>query len=346
MPEDSLCPERCGQYADVIFLASGFALSSSLLVVINKWALQNFKFGATLTAIQFAVSAGFAFLLGLSGYAEVDALDYKKVKAFMPAVCMFYISVATNLKLLESANVDTYIVVRSCVPLFTLGLEVVYLKSPFPGMKTVACLVLIFLGACGYVATDSEFKWSAYSYALAYLCAFTVDQVLIKKIVMDTNLTRWGLVYYNNLLALVLMPAGGFLTGEWFKLHNQLQASNISEVLMKPNVLMPVLLSCAFGLSISFFALNARRALTATAFTVLGVICKFVTVFVNTIIWDAHADRFGILCVCVCILGGILFQKVQGSAVVTPVPPAEKLETRLNANNQPLTEDEKGSGKK
>eukprot|EP01064_Diplonema_japonicum_P037378 TRINITY_DN8723_c5_g1_i1.p1 TRINITY_DN8723_c5_g1~~TRINITY_DN8723_c5_g1_i1.p1 ORF type:complete len:346 (+),score=61.34 TRINITY_DN8723_c5_g1_i1:102-1139(+) len=333
--KDQMC-SLCGNYGDVIFLATGFGLSSSLLVVINKWALQNFQFGATLTAIQFAVSAGFAYLLGVMGYAEVDKLDYQKVKAFMPAVCMFYISVATNLKLLESANVDTYIVVRSCVPLFTLALEVTYLKSPFPGFKTVLSLLLIFIGACGYVATDSSFKWSAYGYAIAYLCAFTVDQVLIKKIVTEVPLTKWGLVFYNNVLALVLMPAGGFLTGEWVKLHQQMQTGKFSDSIMKPSVMLPIMMSCAFGISMSFFALNARKALTATAFTVLGVVCKFVTVFVNTVVWDAHADSFGIFCVFLCIFGGVLFQRVQGANVVTPIPPPEKLEAQLNINNSPL----------
>ena len=43
--------------------------------------------------------------------------------------------VATNLKLLESANVDTYIVVRSLVPIFTLGMLLWvtgYLPAPGP----------------------------------------------------------------------------------------------------------------------------------------------------------------------------------------------------------------------
>eukprot|EP00662_Eupelagonemidae_sp_cell21_P039375 gene39375-51177_t len=108
----------------------------------------------------------------------------------------------------------------------------VMLKAKWPGLKTFSTLVLIVAGACGYVATDRRwgrrdgpdqrtplrhhaeqqlaacpfpaqgFNWAAYSYAIIYLLAFTVDQVLIKKIVSEVRLTRWGLVYYNNLLAL------------------------------------------------------------------------------------------------------------------------------------------------
>ena len=135
----------------------------------------------------------------------------------------------------------------------------------------------------------------------------------------DIRLTRWGLVYYNNLLALILMPAGVTVTGEYQKILESVNAGEFYARLSQPEVQFPVALSCAFGLSISFFALNARKALTATAFTVLGVVCKFGTVFVNTVVWKSHASPTGIFFVCVCIGGGVLFQQLQGSQVITPV---------------------------
>eukprot|EP01062_Namystynia_karyoxenos_P048360 TRINITY_DN3677_c0_g2_i1.p1 TRINITY_DN3677_c0_g2~~TRINITY_DN3677_c0_g2_i1.p1 ORF type:complete len:413 (+),score=108.33 TRINITY_DN3677_c0_g2_i1:78-1241(+) len=315
-PAHKHCACVPNQYREVVFYAAGFSVSSSLLVVINKWALLRFPYGATLTAIQFGVSALVAKAIGVFGIDEVDPLRWNAVLAFIPAVVLFYVSVATNLKLLEHAHVDTYIVTRSLVPISTLGLEMAVLKSPWPGMATFCSLVLILVGACGYVATDRGFNWAAYTYAATYLVAFTVDQVLIKKIVTDVKLTRWGLVYYNNVLALCLMPIGGWVTGEWSKLNSAIEKGALS-ALFRWNVLGPVLVSCVFGVSISFFALNARRSLTATAFTVLGVVCKFFTVFINTAVWDQHASPFGVACVCVCIAGGVLFQQLEKSRVMT-----------------------------
>ena len=135
---------------------------------------------------------------------------------------------------------------------------------------------------------------------------------------MEVKLTRWGLVYYNNLLALVLMPAGVLITGEYKALLNTFSNPRTMAEVYNVGVLFPVGVSCLFGLGISFFALNARKALTATAFTVLGVVCKFGTVFVNTVAWDTHASPTGIVMVCICIAGGILFQQLQGAAVITP----------------------------
>ena len=45
--------------------------------------------------------------------------NWKKVKQFAPAVIMFYISIACNMRLLARATVDTFIVIRSVAPILT-----------------------------------------------------------------------------------------------------------------------------------------------------------------------------------------------------------------------------------
>jgi len=323
-------------YGDIVHLASGYAVCSALLVVINKWALVWFPFGATLTAIQFATAALTVKLLGCFGIVEVDPLEYGKVMAFLPAVVLFYISIASNLKLLEHGNVDTFIVVRSCTPLATLGMDILITGAAIPSGKSVATLVLIILGAIGYVITDEGVKWSAYMWSLLYLVAMTVDQVFIKKIVMNVKLSRWGLVYYNNIIAVCMMPFGSMATGEAQRLMDQVNTGAIWKLTQQES-LLPVLVSCAFGVGISYYGLNARKALTATAFTVLGVVCKFGTVLINTLVWTRHAPPLGIACVCVCILGGILYQQVEKEKVLTVAPKEEPKEPAANVEVEQAT---------
>ena len=49
----------------------------------------------------------------------MDALQLTKVKQPAPAVIMFYISIACNMRLLARATVDTFIVIRSVAPILT-----------------------------------------------------------------------------------------------------------------------------------------------------------------------------------------------------------------------------------
>lgn len=295
----------------VFFVSTGYALCSATLIIVNKWALLHFPYGTTLTAMQFLFSAVAAYLLGIFGVVEVDALRPSKVWAFLPAVALFYISIASNLKLLQASNVDTFIVTRSLTPIITNQFEQIYLGSAPPSKKALRALILIVVGAVfyGYVERNN-IVFDALLWAVIYICAMTTDSVIIKKVVTDVQLSRWGLVFYNNFLAFCMFPIGSFATGEYKKLFTssgENSAPNAFASLYDAEVLLPVATSCLMGLAISYFALNCRKVLSATSFTVLAVTNKFATVLINTVIWTHHSSAGGILCLLLCITAGIMY---------------------------------------
>jgi hypothetical protein len=49
-----------------------------------------------------------------------------------------------------------------------------------------------------------------------YLVTITTEMVYIKHVVSTIGLKTWGLVYYNNIFALLLSPLFIILTGEGF----------------------------------------------------------------------------------------------------------------------------------
>ena len=57
-----------------------------------------------LTAFQFLTSAAIVKMLGVSGRIKVEPLEWRTVKAFLPAVLMYHASIFTNTKVLEYAN--------------------------------------------------------------------------------------------------------------------------------------------------------------------------------------------------------------------------------------------------
>lgn len=78
-------------------------------------------------------------------------------------------------------------------------------------------------------------------------------------------------------------------------------------------VVLPVGLSCLFGLAISFFGFSCRRAISATGFTVLGIVNKLLTVVINLVIWDKHSTFVGTVGLLICMVGGILYQQSTSS---------------------------------
>eukprot|EP00250_Pteridium_aquilinum_P010350 c19323_g1_i1 orf=152-1225(-) len=306
--------------ASVFGIAAGYCLAASLLSIINKWAIMKFPFPGLLTALQYFVSAAGVFLLGKLGFLQHDKLDPKIMLKFLPAAFLFYLSIFTNSELLLHANVDTFIVFRSAVPIFVAIGETFYLKQPWPLVKTWLSLGIIFAGALVFVLTDREFALDAYTWAFAYLASMSIDFVYIKHIVMTIGLNTWGLVLYNNLEALLLFPVELLIMGEGMQLSKETSKQSIDWFSFE--VWLPVGLSCLFGLAISFFGFSCRKGISATGFTVLGVVNKLLTVVINLIVWDHHASLVGTIGLLTCIAGGILYQQSTIKPKTVPPPPA------------------------
>lgn len=321
------------QRASVYGVAAGYCISGSLLSIINKWAVMKFPYPGALTALQYFTSAAGVLICGWLGVVERDRLDLLTMWRFLPAAAIFYLSLFTNSELLLHANVDTFIVFRSAVPLFVAVGETLFLGQPWPSLRTWLSLATIFGGGVIYVATDYQFTVTAYSWAAAYLASMVVDFVYIKHVVMTIGLNTWGLVLYNNLEALLLFPVELLVMGELKKIERAAAAE--PEAWHSPAVALPVGLSCIFGLAISFFGFSCRRAISATGFTVLGVVNKLLTVAINLLVWDKHSTFVGTVGLLVCMLGGVLYQqstaskpKASSGAAAAP-PPTDEEQQRL-----------------
>ncbi|XP_038879504.1 GDP-mannose transporter GONST3 isoform X2 [Benincasa hispida] len=257
------------QQVSVYGVAVGYCVSASLLSIINKWAVMKFPYPGALTALQYFTSAAGVFVCGCAGFIEHDRLDLLTMWRFLPAAIIFYLSLFTNSELLLHANVDTFIVFRSVVPIFVAIGETLFLHQPWPSMKTWFSLATILAG-----------------------------------------LNTWGLVLYNNLEALLLFPLELLIMGELKKIKQEISDESDWHSFA---VVLPVGLSCLFGLSISFFGFSCRRAISATGFTVLGIVNKLLTVVINLVIWDKHSTFIGTVGLLICMFGGILYQQSTSS---------------------------------
>ncbi|CAN0871167.1 GDP-mannose transporter GONST3 [Linum grandiflorum] len=290
-------------------LAAGYCIAASLLSIINKWAVMKFPFPGALTALQYLTSVLGVLLFGYFKLLDHDRLNLQTMLRFLPAAIIFYLSLFTNSELLLHANVDTFIVFRSMVPIFVAFGEKLFLNQPWPSLKTWMSLSTILGGSVIYVMSDYQFTITAYSWAIAYLISITIDFVYVKHVVTTIGLSTWGLVLYNNLEALLLFPLELLVMGEFRELKRTVSKETTADWYCSFEVVFPVGMSCLFGLAISFFGMSCRRAISATGFTVLGVVNKLLTVGINLMIWDKHATFVGTVGLLICMAGGVLYQQ-------------------------------------
>jgi len=153
------------------------------------------------------------------------------------------------------------------------------------------------------------------SWVLLYLALMPLDGVLIKQLVMCSGLSPWGLVLYNNVCAAI----PGAVFSVLLEVGRPAQAEAMSRLLEERpmGVGLPILLSCLTGLAISFFQLNVRRVISSTAFMVLGVSNKILSVLLNQLArLDSNGDVVSIASVLASIFGAMLFQQtVKGKGI-------------------------------
>jgi len=110
----------------------GYALCSSLLAIINKYALVQFPYPALLTALQYLTCVIAVLALGQMRMLEHDPLRWEMLWKFLPPASVFYFAIYTNTQLLKYANVDTFIVFRSCTPLLVALADYFFRKQAWP----------------------------------------------------------------------------------------------------------------------------------------------------------------------------------------------------------------------
>lgn len=71
---------------------------------------------------------------------------------------------------------------------------------------------------------------------------------------------------------------------------------------------------------------------SATTYTLVGVVNKFLTVLLNTVLWDKHSSPFGIFAVCVCLLAGTLYQQAPRREELRKLEQQQQQQRQSNSN--------------
>lgn len=83
---------------------------------------------------------------------------HKQIKPFLVVAVAFLGAIFTNMKTLQYANVETFIVFRSSTPLLIALLDYGFLGRELPSLRSWCSLVLLLCGAIGYVMYDANFE--------------------------------------------------------------------------------------------------------------------------------------------------------------------------------------------
>jgi solute carrier family 35 protein len=228
-------------------------------MVVNKWVLNIFPFPGLLMIFQFLTAAGAVRLLALYGMLECEPLVLDKVREFVLVPFVFGVAIFSNIKLLEATSVETAIVFRTVVPLFTSAADWVWMGRELPRAHSAAGLLIVLAGSVVYACTSPDgIRVNAWLWACTYVFVLSFEMVYVKHVLGAVPMSTWTRVYYNNALALAFMPPYLLINAEYAQLGDALVALRVT-----PYALFAVTLSCAIGLGISFTSFGFRNLVSA-----------------------------------------------------------------------------------
>ena len=105
-----------------------------------------------------AVAVKMAHMGGL--ISHLDALEYDKLRAFFPVALIFCATIFTNIKSLEYANVETFMIFRFSTPLCISIADYVFLGRHLPSARASSCCCW----GLGYALTDAAYVVRGYMF--------------------------------------------------------------------------------------------------------------------------------------------------------------------------------------
>jgi GDP-mannose transporter len=287
-------------YASTPFAVAGYMLCSATLLIANKYAVYKVAAPSFILFSQLMGTAVVVKAFAAMGKIECDALEKTKVQKFLPVALIFLSTIFTNMKSLQYANVETFMVFRFSTPLVVSIADYLFLGRKLPNTRSWMCLFALLVGAFGYATTDSSFHVKGYAFCALWYVIFCLDQIYLKHVINTVKMdSTWGRVFYSNFLASVPLV---------FTFVNDSDEIEALKNMSTP-AFMAVFLSVALGVGMSYFAWKARALLSAASFTVVGNVCKVLTIAINVSLWDKHASPVGIGCLMFCLVAAYFYQQ-------------------------------------
>ena len=294
---------------DAVFSILLYSVFSSSMLLVNKLTVSFLPVPTAISLVQILFAVAFVVLARAARCLDVDALERRKVASYVVYVALFALALLLNMKSLAAANVETVIVFRTLTPLAVALLDSMFLGRELPSARAWCGLALITGGAVAYASFDDAFRRlgaRAYRYPALYAGVIAVEMTYGKHIVHGVSMTSkiWGPVYYTNVLAAPVMLALFLASDDRAALGDYADSED-----WPPAGLALLAVGCVLGTGISYAGWLCRSQTSAATYTVVGVMNKCVTVLANALIWRRHANVRGILSLCVCLVGGVVYEQ-------------------------------------
>lgn len=311
-----------GEQAEVVISVVLYSICSGSLILLNKLILHHMDYPSLVIVTQLVATVLFIYGSNALGMMEIDRIQWSTGKPYLIYTVAFTLGVYFNMRSLSISNVETVIVFRALTPVVVAVLDTMFLGREWPTVRSWIALATISIGAYGYASTDDKFRTQgivAYFWPFLYLITISFEMAYGRKIIKSADLkTRSGPVQYTNLFGIPPMVCFAYAGGEFA--HMKEISETEGEDLFPTIGIFLLVLGCVAAICIGYAGWWCRSKISATSFTIVGVMNKCLTVIMNVLVWDQHATAMGVFSLIVCLVGGAIYQQAPLRKGVTEGP--------------------------
>jgi len=281
--------------------------------------LQSLPYPGIVISFQLFATVLIINVSTYAGLIECDPIRWKFIIPYLTYTIVFILGVYCNMKSLQQSNVESVIVFRALASCIVSFLDASFFGRERPSTRFFWFgLLLVAIGAYGYAMTDPQFEKhgaSAYYWPTLYCFMISFEMVYGKKIIKSVKLkTKSGPVFYTNLLGFGPMLLFAFMGNEFQQFWSDMWLRE--EARLPRGSISLLTFSLVLGTAIGYSSWWCRDKISATSFTIIGVLNKCFTITLNLLIWETHATVFGIASIFLCLVGAaILYRPTRSSSI-------------------------------
>ena len=303
MQSEEDTPKAVSSASIAVFVAY-FAVSSTMLL-FNKACMMVLPAPCTVTFLQVTGTTLLIAGAWCCSLVDIQAVTRAVLWQYVLYSVLFVLGINFTMRSLASTSVDTVLLFRSCSPLLVSFIDTLCLGREMPSRRSCASMLCIVLGATWFAASE-----------LHYTSGLDVPGVYVNTVnlLLTATLMTWGKhvtdssdvnlttsVFICNLTSIVPILALAVLEQEHLVIREYRWLSEYDVVVLG--------ISCVMGTALSYLGWQMRMMMSATSFTVVGVLNKVLTVILNGMIWPDHALWSSTIGLMFSLVGGSFYQQ-------------------------------------
>mmetsp|Transcript_46314 Transcript_46314/g.79875 ORF Transcript_46314/g.79875 Transcript_46314/m.79875 type:complete len:358 (-) Transcript_46314:220-1293(-) len=285
-----------------------YSFCSCSMVLSNKALASNFgaDIDVLMVLFQNLVAIVLVETLRRRQYIETYAYNNTTALKWLPVNLFFVMMLFTGFMSLKSNNVPMVTVFKNLTNIIIVGGDW-YFHGEQVTFLIVASFAVMLIGAILAAYADVEFNAIGYFWMAANCCCTAGYVLYMRFATQSIKLSRWAMVYYNNLLSVPSMLIMATLKGELGIFFN-------SPDLWTLPFFFTNLYTGVVGFGLNLASLWCVGANSATTYAIVGSLNKIPVSVLGFLFFDVTITAQSAIYITMSMLGGFLYSYAKHTA--------------------------------